>query len=81
MRDILACLHARVLGCWRTTLAGAALLAALAVLHLLGEAGIRALAGEVSALGDLLAALTGAAGAVPGLLGAGLVLWRTERGA
>lgn len=72
----LADLRARLLGAWRTTLAGLGIAAALVWLHHLGADGIRALTGEVSALGDLLAALAGTMGAVPASAAAALVWWR-----
>jgi hypothetical protein len=59
----------RLFGAWRSTVAGLALAALLAGLHMLGADGIRALTDEVSAFGGLLTAITGAAAA-------GLVLWR-----
>ena len=74
---MIAGLRDRLFGAWKTTLAGLALLVALAWLHSLGADGIRALTGEVSALGDLLAAMTQTFGTVSALLASfGLALWR-----
>ena len=64
---------------WRTSIPGAALLALLAVAHWIGPAGMHELAVEAASLGELLQALTGALGFIPGLAGVALLIWNSRK--
>jgi hypothetical protein len=69
----------RGLAYWPSTLLAAGILAALGWLHWIGPDRVNALAAEVSGIGSLLTAISGALGAVPGLFAVGLALYRPRR--
>jgi hypothetical protein len=59
-----------------TTVPAIGILGGLGWLHYLGKDGIDALTGEISSVGNLLQAVTGAGAAVPGLAAVALALYR-----
>lgn len=65
---------------WRTTVPGFCILASLAILHWIGADGIHRIAEEVGATGELLSQLTGAFGAIPGVIGGWLLVWNSRKG-
>lgn len=65
---------------WRTSVPGGLLLLLLVAAHWIGADGMRVLTAEATALGELLQALTGALGFLPGLVGIALLIWNSRKG-